>query len=352
MIFMLGSFDIVRRHDKNDSEYLALGAKFSSVCKVGKRGGDGTLIAPRWVITAAHVGQGMFEREGQNLQIYFEGNPKGIKVEKVFIHPDFKPMRGADIALLYLEEEVKSITPAKLYDRRDEPGNEITIVGHGDTRTGQGGEWISDGQRRAATNLIDEVNSDKIIFNFDEPGLGTELEGTAGPGDSGGPAFIIIDGKPYMAGISSAGMPGTSGPGTYGAKEFYTRVSSYLDWINKTILNPDDQKTLMNTQAVEGSSGSRVVTNRPQGGPLPGLGLFLRQEGDKIRIGGKADPKVPKAFRQVMFKPPSFLVAFNGANYTSLDSFMKDFGALKTGAEFSITFEIQGKVLEFQAQKM
>ncbi len=38
-------------------------------------------------------------------------------------------------------------------------------------------------------------------------------------------------GKFYIAGVSSAGFDGVAGPGTYGAADHFTRVSSYLGWI-------------------------------------------------------------------------------------------------------------------------
>ena len=45
---------IIRRHDRADERYLALGKEYgSSVCSVG--GAVGTLIGSRWMVTAAHV---------------------------------------------------------------------------------------------------------------------------------------------------------------------------------------------------------------------------------------------------------------------------------------------------------
>ncbi len=351
-VIFIFSFDIVRRHDKSDQAYLDLGANFPSVCKVGKRGGDGTLIDSRWVLTAAHVARGMYNREGENLQVYFQGSSEGIRVDKVFIHPNFQPMSGADISLLYLAEPVSNINPVALYSNNDEAGKNIILVGHGDTRTGLGGEWVADGQRRGATNIIDAVSDDKIIFDFDDISEGTELEGTAGPGDSGGPAFVVVNGKSLIAGVSSAGKPGKNGPGTYGAREFYTRVSTYQQWINATMQNPSEKLALSKSQNQQNPEGRRVITGRPQGGPLPGLGLMLMQEGNKIRIGGKADPRVPQEFRHVMFKPPSYLVSFNGQEYQSLQDFKSDFAKLDTGQLFTIKFDIQGKHLAFEAKKM
>ncbi|MCB0279587.1 MAG: trypsin-like serine protease [Calditrichaeota bacterium] len=334
--------EIVRRHDRNDADYLALGAQYPAVCKVGVRGGDGTLIAPQWVITAGHVAEGMQRREGKNLSVYFNG--EAIRVRDVFIHPDFQPLTGVDLGLLLLEKPVQSIEPIGLYSKRDESGKQIVIVGHGDTKSGLGGDWLSDGKRRAATNLVDETSQRHLIFDFDQGADATELEGTAGRGDSGGPAIITMNGKNYLAGISSAGLPGQNGPGSYGSVEHYTRVSSYIDWIRSTMQNPQRTRTAQ--------ADNRVVRGGPQDGPLPGLGLFLMQDGDQIRIGGKADPEVPKAFRQVMFKPPSFILSLNGQSYKSLEQFKAAFAKLARDEVFTIRFSIQGAVKDFEGRKM
>lgn len=42
---------------------------------------------------------------------------------------------------------------------------------------------------------------------------GTDLEGVGGPGDSGGPALLELDGRVLVAGVSSAA---SSPPGQYG----------------------------------------------------------------------------------------------------------------------------------------
>ncbi|MDC8002488.1 trypsin-like serine protease [Aureisphaera galaxeae] len=354
---------IVIRHDKSDSEYIELGKQFPQVCKVGERGGDGTLIAPQWILTAGHVAEGMFRREGANLKVYFTHDGQAYEVDKVFVHPDFAPMQGNDIGLLLLKESVVDIEPASLYKSQDEQGKPIIIVGHGDFKTGEGGDWKVDGIKRAATNVIDETQTHRIVFDFDAPPLGTHLEGTAGRGDSGGPAFIEIDNKPLIAGISSAGMPGKNGPGTYGAVEHYTRVSAYIDWIEKVMGGPKSTQALtqeyLKKKDEMRSSGNRMVRRgggnpqiRRAGGPLEGLGLMLMQDGDRIRIGGKANPLVPRAFRDVMFRPPSYLIALNEQEYASLEDFKKAFSKINKDAAFTIEFEIQGKKRRFSGRKM
>ena len=47
---------IVRRHDRPDADYLALAARAPAVAHVSPDGA-GVLIAPNWVLTAAHVAQ-------------------------------------------------------------------------------------------------------------------------------------------------------------------------------------------------------------------------------------------------------------------------------------------------------
>lgn len=347
---------IVIRHDKEDAAYLTLGKEFPMVCKVGKRGGDGTLIAPQWILTAAHVAEGMYRRGEGNIQVFFADSSAGFEVAQVFLHPDFAPMQGTDIALLRLKEAITFIRPADLFDQRSEKGKEIVIVGHGDAKTGKGGSWTTGGKKRAASNRIDKTTRNTIIFDFDAPPDGTELEGTAGRGDSGGPAFIMLNGSPLVAGVSSAGMPGKNGPGTYGAVEHYTRVSSFLDWIRATMDSPESSNSLSLVEAKQLRERPKNMVKRPgpghAGGPIPGLGLMLIQEGDQIRIVGKADPQVPTAFRELMFRPPSFLNSLNGKSYQSLEAFKQSFQTIQAGASFRISFRIQGKDMTFVGEKL
>ena len=49
---------IMTRHDRADADYVRLGTKYPAVAWV-QAFAEGTLIAPRWVLTAAHaIGNG------------------------------------------------------------------------------------------------------------------------------------------------------------------------------------------------------------------------------------------------------------------------------------------------------
>jgi hypothetical protein len=122
--------------------------------------------------------------------------------------------------------------PFELYRDRDELGQVLFIVGTGDfARVGT--PWIrADGSRRAVTNRVDDAGPRRLFLTFDMGDAATEFEGIGGPGDSGGPAVLERGGKRFVAGVSSGSM---GKPGQYGAIDVYTRVSSYIDWIEKSM---------------------------------------------------------------------------------------------------------------------
>lgn len=230
-------FAVTIRHDVEDGKYLELGKKFPAVCALG-RAGDGTLIAPQWILTAAHVASGL-QRRGQGITA--RCGEAVYTVEKVFVHLQWTEMGAHDIALLKLSKAITGIAPVAIYFENDEENKIATIVGHGDTRTGKGGEWISDNRVRGATSKIDRADEKWIYLSFDEPPNGTELEGAPGRGDSGGPAFILKAGKTYVAGVSSLGTDGKNGPGTYGAEDSFVRVSQYKKWIDNVLAGKEKE---------------------------------------------------------------------------------------------------------------
>ncbi len=231
MLLFYSAFAITKRHDRTDKQYLDKASSFKQVCKLANAG-DATLIAKQWLITAAHVANSVKGRLNC-LTVEFAG--KQYKADKIFIHPQWVDMGPHDIALIHLTAPVIGVTPVAIYKKMDEKGKNILLVGHGDTRTGQGGEWTTGFRLRAATNIVDGTDEKFIMMSFTEPPGGTYLEGISGRGDSGGPAFIEANKKIYIAGVSSVGEDGKNGPATYGAKDYYTRVSRHKDWINKIL---------------------------------------------------------------------------------------------------------------------
>jgi len=223
---------IIRRHDRDDTRYLELGAQHTSVTRLG--GAAATLIDPRWMITAAHVAANLspFDRS-----VRF--NDKAYAIEGVVRHPKWRPrarQTSVDIALIKLAEPVEGITPAGIYDQKDEQGKSVVFVGPGMYGDGITGPQQDDGKRRAATNTVAGTIDNYITFKFDAPPDATELEGISGPGDSGGPALVEVDGRFFVIGVSSANDDaGAAGPCRYLSTEYYARVSTVAEWIRTTM---------------------------------------------------------------------------------------------------------------------
>lgn len=216
---------IVTRHDRADERYVELGAGFPAAASV-LPDGSGVLIAPRWVLTAGHVARVVAPRSPR---VELEGDE--YEVARIFVHPQWREM-AHDIALLQLKKPVKGMPTARPYASDDEVGREVTFVGRGDNGTGSTGVTGADRKKRGATNVVDRADDNWIYFDFDRGDEATDLEGVSGPGDSGGPALVVIDGKLYTLGVSvfSDGQPGV-----YGVLEGYTRVSTHLDWIESIV---------------------------------------------------------------------------------------------------------------------
>ena len=230
---------IIVRHDIPDERFIELGKKYPQICHLSD--GEATLIKENWVVTAAHAAILLSEEleNGKTPKVSI-GN-KQYEVEKVILHPNFQMSDTSienDIALIQIKGKITSIPLAKLYDKQNEIGKQITIVGRGDFGTGLTGPQNWDKITRAATNRIDGVDGQWIIFNFDNPQSEntTELEGISGPGDSGGPAFIDLDNVRYIVGVSSNQADNDSGKqGIYGVTEYYARISFYKKWIEESI---------------------------------------------------------------------------------------------------------------------
>lgn len=231
---------IVARHDVPDQAYVDLAAELpvtAAVVRYSATDVAGTLIAPEWILSAAHVAETM--EPGQRL---ITMNGDSVEVGRVVLHPGWvENGRPEDLALIELVRPIDDAMVAAIYRGRDEVGKEVVIIGNGDHGNGRTGPVGNDGNIRAATNLIDDATDAYLTWAFDDPERvperATPLEGISGPGDSGGPAFVRIGGELLLAGISSGQSTSETGgrEGRYGVTEYYTRVSTYHEWIRATI---------------------------------------------------------------------------------------------------------------------
>jgi len=239
---------IVIRHDRPDSLYLELGQSLPPLVRVGLA--HGTLIAADWVLTAAHVAEGVSPLSGV---VDVEG--REYPVSRIVLHPTWVGDLGPglaepewiDMALIQLAEPVSGVGPVELYEGTDETGKTIWFAGRGRTGDGVSGPDSSDGKLRGATNTVDRADDSWLYFTFEGPPAATKLEGISGPGDSGGPALIELDGGYGVVGVGSRNdyQELDLGLCTYGTIEVYARVSSQIDWLRSVMGSQTGPGTLV-----------------------------------------------------------------------------------------------------------
>jgi hypothetical protein len=225
---------IIIRHDRSDANYVALAKGFLAYGDVVEAGS--TLIASRWLLTAAHVAQ-----EISPYTSFVVVNGRRYAIDLVILHPDYVKagLRGPrDLALLRLTTPVKGVEPVSLYRSQDEAEQIVTFIGRGQTGTGRTGPTGEDGKLRGATNKLERVSTTSVFFQFDSPQTATELEGISGPGDSGGPALVKVGKKWAIVGVSSANDGNGKGLCRYDTTEVYARVSTAVEWIESTMKSP------------------------------------------------------------------------------------------------------------------
>jgi len=217
----------------------------------------GTIIDPRWVLTAAHcvtrnaTGQAVpAPLDPDKLQILAGTNvlfrdAQMRPVSRIVMHPEYRVNADGvpqnDLALLQVSDPlagrpVDLATPAqaqKLLDSRDK----VLTLGWG-TASFEPTAAVSNNLLFTYVDVVDRAKcNDAAVY----AGAVTDRMFCAGlgstdscQGDSGGPALGLAEGRTIMVGVVSwgAGCTNKRFPGVY------VDVTKYLGWINETIGKP------------------------------------------------------------------------------------------------------------------
>lgn len=249
-------------------DHLSLNLKEDRNC-------GGSLISNEWILTAGHC---LVHEKDALIQIRIvagidkkvDGNSRGVKMEgvKYFIHENFNQSGSMhnDIALvkliwpIYLEDRVWTIElPGESLEEMDYQKGEILVFRKKELSTSEEFQMIIKQkehnllprpknpqefqlQRRLEAIELDLFHDDEYCLEKQDRYNSTVMfcaghkEGGEDVcfGDSGGP-FIVTrpTGSSFLAGIISFST--FSYCGLPDAPSYYVRVSSYLDWIEKTI---------------------------------------------------------------------------------------------------------------------
>lgn len=223
----------------NDPRYFATVALTNDSSRAqGRSFCTGTLYTSRVVITAAHCvsdGRGGAPVPGRimvTFGTYSNRQAPAVYVRRVLVHPQYNAdlttksnphTAPNDVALLFLERDAPAgFRAVPIFEETVENKQEIQIAGFGVTKSRNDGNT---GTLRATRSSVRAFEGLQKRFSTQ-----TLLSGAC-PGDSGGPAYVVRNGRWSLLGITSTGKE-VFGSCFIGQNTF-TDARYYFHWIRQ-----------------------------------------------------------------------------------------------------------------------
>jgi hypothetical protein len=201
---------------------------------------SGTLIAPQWVLSAAHCLYASADLPIFPGLVHFYIGPNANSVmpaqpppegtlhtsDRFYIHPGYNPKWGGDdIALVHLSQPVEGVKPiphnTTPFDKSI-LGKQILYVGFG---ANNGIQQSGSGVKRSGSMSMYTYDKGTYVSWYADAGVCF--------GDSGGPGLFAYDEQFRVIGVNSSVFSQNGDPCKGGAVQ--TRVDSYAPWIEKTM---------------------------------------------------------------------------------------------------------------------
>ncbi|KYN36366.1 Lectizyme [Trachymyrmex septentrionalis] len=212
----------------------------------------GSIVNEKWVVTAAHCADAVsslkffYVKAGKHDIAENESTEQIVQVAQIYIHENYEHGVGPyDIALLKLASPLKltkEIQAIKLPPPESEATGEAWLCGWGSTSTGRY-PIMPNKLQHVKMEYLDHITCHEAIERLIGSSPVHETNICTGPlydqisacsGDSGGPLISRNGQKPVLIGIVSWGIIPC---GSEGAPSVYTKVSSFIEWIDEKINN-------------------------------------------------------------------------------------------------------------------